>query len=301
MTTDLHAYRRFFAEEIQMASNLKTSALVEALAAVPREQFLPPGPWVVRGDADFMAPLRKTPSDDPRFVYHNIAVGIDPSRMLFNGAPGLLCTGIDALDLAPGKRVLHIGTGAGYYTAVMAHAVGPTGRVVGIEVDAELARRAADNLSTMPWVEVHHGDGSAPVAGPFDAILINAGVTHPESHWLEALAPGGRINVSLTVAMDLPFVTDPAGSAASNIGKGFMILMTRAEDPRVMAARLVTFVAIYSALGLRDAVTNAELGAAMSRLAFPPLKSFRRDGHDADATCWCHTSHGCWSTLAGDA
>ncbi len=148
-SVDLNAYRRFFAEEIQMVSNLRTPGLVDALATVPRERFLPPGPWVVRGDADFMAPLRRTPSDDPRHVYHNVAIGIDPERMLFNGAPGLLSTGIDALGLDVGKRVLHIGTGAGYYTAVMAQTVGHMGHVCGIEVDSNLAKTAAANLATM--------------------------------------------------------------------------------------------------------------------------------------------------------
>ena len=47
-----------------MVANLKTPSLVEALASVPREQFLPPGPWVVRSDADFNAALRKTLADE---------------------------------------------------------------------------------------------------------------------------------------------------------------------------------------------------------------------------------------------
>lgn len=294
--TDLGAYRRFFAEEIMMAANLRTPGLVDALAAVPREQFLPPGPWVVRGDADFMGPLRKTPNDDPRFIYHNIAVGIDPGRMLFNGAPGLLCSGIDALGLDRGKRVLHIGAGAGYYTAVMAHTVGPTGRVVGIEVDNNLAAMAATNLASMPWVDMRQGDGSDALDSEFDAILVNAGVTHPEPHWLDALAPGGRINLSLTVTMDLPPVEHLAGGAMANIGKGFMLLLTRTEHAASLDTRILTFVAIYSALGLRDSAINTELGRAMSTMSFPQLTRFRRDAHAPEASCWCHTSRGCWST-----
>jgi len=58
---------------------------------------------------------------------------------------------------------------------------------------------------------------------------------------------------------------------------------------------MVTFVAIYSALGLRDDAVNAELGRAMSKMSFPELKHFRRDSHEPDAACWCHTSRGCWS------
>ena len=58
---ELEARRRFYAEEIEAISNLKTAALVEALASVPRERFLSAGPWTVRGEADFQAPPRQTP------------------------------------------------------------------------------------------------------------------------------------------------------------------------------------------------------------------------------------------------
>lgn len=297
--TDLASYRRFFAEEIAITANLKTPALVEALAAVPRERFLPPGPWVIRGDADFMSPLRKTPDADPRHVYHNLAVGIDPGRMLFNGAPGLLCSAIDALELQAGGRVLHIGAGAGYYSGVMAHAVGPAGRVVAVEVDEALAAVAARNLSDMPWVEVVRGDGSGATSGldgPFDAILVNAGVTHPEPRWLDALAPGGHMNLSLTVTFSLPGgVPSPAGPAMANIGKGLMVLVSKGGDG-ALAARMLTFVAIYSALGLRDESVNAALGQAMSKMPMPSLTEYRLDAHEPDPTCWCHTARGCWST-----
>lgn len=306
MTTDLQTYRRFFAEDIQICSNLRTAALVEALATVPRERFLPPGPWVIRGEADFQAPPRKTPSDDPRFIYHNIAVGIDQSRMLFNGAPGLVGSAIDGLGLEPGHRVLHIGGGTGYYSGLIAHVVGASGSVTVIEVDESLARQATVNLSDMPWASVHHGDGRGVAGGPFNAIFVNAGVTHPEPEWLSSLAPGGRLMLPLTAGFGGASATAaPAGagaaaaifgSAMANISKGFMILVTRTDDSDRYSARLVTFVAIYSAVGLRDEAVNAELGRSMSRMPMPPLRRFRLDAHDADATCWCHTARGCWST-----
>jgi hypothetical protein len=46
--TDLSAARRFFAEEIQIVATLRSDALVDALATVPREQFLLRGPWTIR-------------------------------------------------------------------------------------------------------------------------------------------------------------------------------------------------------------------------------------------------------------
>ena len=145
--SDLSAQRRFFAEEIQVVSNLQSTAVISALSTVARERFLPPGPWTIRGEADFQAAPRQTPDADPRHVYHNVAVAIDPARMLFNGAPGLLAMVIDALALRAGDRVLHIGTGLGYYTALIAECVGASGRVVGLEVDAALAADARANLA----------------------------------------------------------------------------------------------------------------------------------------------------------
>ena len=277
--------RQCFAEEIEVASNVRTSALVDALATVPRERFLPPGPWTIRGEADFQAPARQTRDADPRHLYHNVAVAIDPSRLLFNGAPGLLATAIDALALDRGRRALHIGTGTGYYTALIAHIVGEAGRVVGLEVDDALARQARTNLAAQPWIDVRHADGTGHLDGPFDAMLVNAGVTHLQATWLEALADGGRIVFPLTA-------TTPA---MTTIGKGFLVLASRTSDRHTMTARIITFVAIYSGLGLRDEALNAQLGAAMTQSPYPPVKRIRLDPHDPSASCWHHASTACLS------
>ena len=285
--TDLDARRRYFAEEIETTSNLRSAALVDALATIPREQFLPPGPWVIRGEADFQSPPRQTKDADPGRLYHNVAVAIDPARMLFNGAPGLLAMAIDTLGLRQGDRVLHLGTGPGYYTAIMAQCVGPTGRVLGFEVDPALASAARGNLAGTPWVDVREGGGAEPLGESFDAMLINAGVTHPLATWLDALAPGGRLLLPLTATMP----------AMGNIGKGLLVLVTRPGTPGTpgtWTARVVTMVAIYSAVGIRDESLNMALGQAMQKNPFPRLQSFRRDPHEASAACWLHTNIGCF-------
>ena len=75
--------RRQYAQAIAAAANLQTAGLADAFAAVPRETFLPPGPWTVVGERE--AP-RQTPGADPQFVYENVSVAIDLERQLFNGA-----------------------------------------------------------------------------------------------------------------------------------------------------------------------------------------------------------------------
>jgi len=290
---DLELRRRFFAEELQAVCNFRSPGLVDAFAAVPRERFLAPGPWTVLGDASdgFMMggppKHRTTPDADPAHVYHNVAIAIDAQRQLFNGQPGTLAVYLDVLDLAPGKRVLHVGCGLGYYTAVMSQAVGSTGRVVAFEVDEPLASAARRNLASMPWVDVRHGDASGALDGAFDAMLINAGVTHPLDTWLDALAAGGRVILPITGTIPLMGPT---------IGKGVSWLLTKEDDVR-LATRPVGVVAIYSAIGLRDETLNARVGKALmgGPMQWAAVKHLRRDPHDESSSCWLHGPTWCWA------
>jgi protein-L-isoaspartate(D-aspartate) O-methyltransferase len=276
--------RRFFSEEIAAVANLGTPGLVEAIASVPRERFLGPGPWTVLGEGG-MGGQRRTADADPRHVYHNVAVAIDPERQLFNGAPTTVTLAIDALALRPGARVLHLGCGLGYYTALMAHCVGPAGRVVALEIDAALAEGAREALAEWPCVEVRHANGTEPLREAFDAVLVNAGVTHPRPDWLEAVTAEGRMVLPLTVAIP----------QMKTIGKGLMLLLTKGSDGS-WAARMLTLIAIYSAIGLRDPEIEDALGKALTRLPMASLRRLRRDPHEAEPSCWLHTADLCLAT-----
>jgi protein-L-isoaspartate(D-aspartate) O-methyltransferase len=283
--TDLTVRRRFYAEEVQIAAGIRSACLVEALATVPRERFLPPGPWTFVAESDRGGPPRRSPDDDPRHVYHNVAIGIAPERMLFNGAPGVIAAAIDALGVGRGDRVLHLGSGTGYYTALIAQCVGPGGRVVALEVDERLAACAAANLAEAPWVDVRCADGSAPLHESFDAALINAGVTHPLDEWLDAVCPSGRIVLPLTFTMP----------AMGNIGKGLLLLLTATPDRGVFDVRVITFVAIFSAAGVRDDAINREIGKAFAAQPFPRLTKLRRNAHPRSDSCWLHAAGLCLS------
>jgi protein-L-isoaspartate(D-aspartate) O-methyltransferase len=298
---DLSVRRQLFAEDIQVCCNLRTPALVEALATVPRERFLRPGPWLIQAEGDAGRGPRQTMDDDPRHVYHNLSIAIDPARQLFNGAPGVVTSAIDALSLQPGERVLHVGCGLGYYSALIGYAVGRSGRVVALDVDEVLAAEAAHNTAAMEQVSVRHGDASQPLGETFDAIFVNAGVTHPLDVWLDALSAEGRLVLPLTA-------TAPQ---TGTIGKGMMLLIAKQDDAGtpvapatpdalatrddVYAARMINYIAVYSAIGLRDDSLNALLTMALRQMPFPPLKRLRRDSHDADASCWYHAPGFCFS------
>lgn len=277
----LDDYRRVYAEKIAAAAGLTTPGLKEAFAAVPREAFLPPGPWLVVGEGQ---KPQQTSDADPRHVYENVSVAIDPARQLFNGAPAFLARLIDLLALRPGGRVLHVGAGTGYYSAIMAHVVGSSGSVAAVEVDEPLAAVARANLAALPSVHVECGDGSR-IHGPFDAVLVNAGVTHPQETWLDALAPAGRMILPLTVNMP----------GMGTLGKGVIVVIGRSEDGSVFTADVTSFVAIYSAIGLRDESIETGLGQALRRTSFPNLTRLRRDRHEPSPDCWLHADRFCLS------
>lgn len=294
-TIDLTHRRQFFAEEIETVARLKTPGLVDALAAVPREQFLPPGPWTTLADFDMAGligggPARfiTTPDADPKRVYHNIGIAIDPARQVFNGQPATLASWIDALALTPGQHVVHVGAGLGYYTAVLAHCVGPLGRVLAYEVDETLAAAARKNLAVYPWVEVRHADASESMPQAVDAILVNAGMTHPLDVWLDGLKDGGRMMLPLTSAM---------AAIATTLGKGLVWLVTKTSASE-FAARAITVVAVYSALGVRDDRLNDRLGKAMmgGPMKWATVTRLRRDTHDETTACWFHSDRFCLSS-----
>jgi protein-L-isoaspartate(D-aspartate) O-methyltransferase len=301
MLDELGLRRRIFAEEVQMVANLKSARLVDAFARVPRERFLRPGPWLIRAEGDMIsqgsAP-RSTPDADPRHVLHNIVIAIDPARQLFNGLPSMLGSWIDALAPQPGERVLHVGCGLGYYTALMAECVGASGRVLAFEVDEALAAEARANFAAAgyPQVEVRAGNGvelAGDARASFDAILINAGMSHPHDAWLSALRRGGRMMLPLTV---------PFPQMGPTLGKGITLLITHRRDasgtvdaPDALDARFFNFVAIYSALGIRNDAFTEPLGKAMTKNPWPSIKRLRLDVHEAAASCWLHADGFCIS------
>jgi protein-L-isoaspartate(D-aspartate) O-methyltransferase len=193
---ELHDAREYFAEELRSVVDLHSTAVIRAFAEVPREKFLGPGPWAIwhpyRGD------YSTTQDADPRRLYHNVLVSIDRTRKLNNGMPSALAYMIEALELNGGEHVVHLGCGVGYYTAILACVVGEQGRVTAVETDPELAARASANLANWKWVHANAADGCSFEFDEADAILVNAGATHPMDYWLANLAPGGRMILPLT-------------------------------------------------------------------------------------------------------
>lgn len=195
---EIAAARRWYAEDLQLRAPVRSNlAIVDAFAAVPRERFLGQPPWIIRPDR-LMESSFAAPDAEIRWLYHDVLVSIDAARKLNNGLPSFWARNFDHLDLRPGRRILQVGAGTGYYAAILAEIVGADGRVVAVEHDATLALRACANLAPWPHVEVIAGDGRTHDAGEIDTIVVFAGSTHPAPLWLDRLAPGGQLLMPLT-------------------------------------------------------------------------------------------------------
>jgi len=267
----LQEYRRFFAEFVVASSGSKDERLINAFAAVPREDYVGPGPWPVFVGSRYL----HTVDADPRSIYQDVLVGLAVERKINNGQPSLHAHCIAAAGLKPGEFVTHVGAGTGYYSAVLATLVGPTGRVVALEVEADLAAKATENLRTFRHVQVQAANATNVPLPASDLIYVNAGATHPPPAWLDALNVGGRLIMPLT----------------PNDGFGVMLKVTRAHAS-AYAATAICRVAFIPCVGARDDATSASLSSALRRQSLEEVRSLHR-GTAPDATAWC-VGHGWW-------
>lgn len=269
-------FRRVYAGMVAAAAQADDPRIAEAFATVPREHYLGPGPWDIMFEGSYAA----TPSDDPACLYQNFLVAIDRARSLNNGEPVFLARLIAALAVQPGDRVVHIGTGTGYYTAILAELAGPGGKVTGIEVDPGLAARAGKNLSRYAQAEVLDGNGAELSITEVDALYVNAGASHPLDRWLDALAPGGRLVLPLTTERQ----------------NGVVMKLTRKDQG--FAADFVSLTQIFACDGARDTDAARRLVKALEKGTWAKVRSLRRDRHRRDESCWLHGKGWCLSALS---
>src|SRR5262249_14270546 len=153
--------------------------------AVRREAFVPEGfqsrdgTWVTPADPDFLTTVYR---DDVLVTKVDGRVPVSSSSQ-----PSLMAIMLEALQTAPGQRILEIGAGTGYNAALLA-SLGAA--VVSIAVQEDVADRARSALARagLPAVRVEHRDGYLGVPGElFDRVIVTVGVAGLSPYWLEQL------------------------------------------------------------------------------------------------------------------
>ena len=150
--------------------------IAEAFSAVPRRLFLPRG-------ARWRAGL-----DAPILIGHGQT----------NSQPRTVEAMLRLLRVEPGQRVLDVGSGSGWTTALLAHLTGESGEVLGVEIEADLVRFGSDNLAAthQPWASIHQAEPGflgLPDKAPYDRILVSAEPRTLPEELVDQLGDGGRM------------------------------------------------------------------------------------------------------------
>jgi protein-L-isoaspartate(D-aspartate) O-methyltransferase len=196
------------------AEGIRDRRVVDAFRAVPRAEFVPPA---AAGQAYVDAPIR---------IPHGQVTT----------QPSLIAAMVAALELSGGERVLEVGTGLGFQTAILALLAR---EVVSVERFGDLAAQARVNLAAvgLGHVTVVVGDGTLgiPEHAPYQAIVVAAASPHIPPPLIEQLAPGGRL-------------VHPVGPGGHEQVTAFHQEADRlVADARLTPARFVPLVGAYGA------------------------------------------------------
>ena len=164
--------RRDMVDRQMRARGVRTARVLDAFRTVPRHRFLPPA------------------AADQAYEDHPVCIACGQTI----SQPYMVALMTDALELRGGERVLEIGTGSGYQTAILAELAA---EVFSVERLAELSRQAQRVLGELGYgnIRFRTGDGTLgwPDHSPFDCILVTAGGPSIPPSLEEQLADGGRL------------------------------------------------------------------------------------------------------------
>jgi protein-L-isoaspartate(D-aspartate) O-methyltransferase len=161
-------------------------AVRRAFEAVPRADFLPARE---RSRAEYDGPIQ---------LGHGST----------NSQPRTVAAMLDLLDVRRGDRVLDIGAGSGWTTALLGHLTGPQGSVLGLELEPAIAKFGAENVGRagMPWVALEPAVPTVlgdPARAPYDRILVSADADGLPEELVGQLADDGRMVVPVHGVMSV--------------------------------------------------------------------------------------------------
>ncbi len=181
-------------ETLIKEGHLKSRRIIDAFLKIDRVNFVPD----------------KFKKD----AYVNEPLPIGFGQMI--SKPAAVAFILELLEPQPGDRVLEIGAGSGWKTAILAHIIAGSGRVVAIERIEQIQKMAVENVSKFGFVDtgavtILHADGSLgnPAKAPFDKIISGAAVNSVPQAWKDQVRVGGRIVIPIEDTIKVLKKTSP--------------------------------------------------------------------------------------------
>ncbi|MGP3958166.1 methyltransferase domain-containing protein [Nonomuraea sp. 3N208] len=226
--------------------------VAEAVRAVPRHRFIPDVALAAPSDPDHAFVIDRDSDPDTWWetVYSptpivtqlddgdtdiRARVGVYTSS---SSAPSTVAHLLQLLNPEPGDQMLEVGTGTGWTAALIAHLVGPHGRVTSIEIDEVVAEQAAKNLVSVGMhAHVVVGDGAdgCPQGAPYDRVHVTCGIRTVPYAWVEQCRPGGVIVAPYCPGFGddhaLRLVALPDGTAIGRFPGHASYMMMRSQRP----------------------------------------------------------------------
>ncbi|MFJ9925036.1 ATP-grasp peptide maturase system methyltransferase [Streptomyces misionensis] len=276
--TDAASERRRMAAVLVTRGVLKSPWLRTAVESVSREQFLHPGVFLDEGRT--WQPVIATDMGPDEWL--KIAYSVDTLTTQLDGHltadqtgesvvgvptssstdPATVIGMIEALDLAAGHRVLEIGTGTGYSTALMCHYLGED-NVTTIEVDAQVAARADAALEAVgfsTWTVTGDGLLGHPYRAPYDRVIATCAIRRIPYAWIRQTKPGGIV---LGTVGSWPWGTGLAKLTVGDDGTAAGRIVGRSS---FMQARAQAVAPLAGDLSARTAYADSERHVLVSPL-----------------------------------
>lgn len=177
--------------------------ITQLMAQVPRQEFL----------------------HETNRAQHHIDAPLTIGHGQTNSQPSTVAFMLDLLDVQPGQKVLDIGSGSGWTTALLAHLVGEAGQVIGVERLADLVRFGQENLARQGLAQAEirpaiRGQFGLIDEGPFDRILVSAEPQELPEELMDQLAPNGVLVIPVAGKMHR-IVKNAEGETTTTLHGGF--------------------------------------------------------------------------------
>ena len=184
----------------QLSHEIRDKKVLDAMSRVPRELFVPPS--------------------SQHAAYENIPLPIEMGQTI--SQPFIVALMTEAMEITDKDKVLEVGTGSGYQTAILCELAS---RVVTVERHQRLLDRAKDVLAMLGYtnVELHPTEKTLgwPKGAPYDAIMVTAGAPKVPQVLLDQLAVDGRLVIPVGSRFEqdlMQVIKRKEGLVSTNLG-----------------------------------------------------------------------------------